>query len=146
FRCECILKSTKTFRDFVRQQGSGRVDYVDAVSAIGLHELGLAREFGRGRHMRHHEESPYIHSHPGAAARRRHPCGPTPSQKTKAVAKKAKKAAPTAKAPAKAGKGKRAKATATVAGDGSKKAEVLSLLQRKGGATFAQIMQTALGL
>jgi len=43
--------------------------------------------------------------------------------------------------PAKAAKGKRAKGGATPAArDGSKKAVVLGLLQRKGGATLAQIM------
>ena len=61
------------------------------------------------------------------------------ASKAKAPAKQAKKAK-TAKA--KAAKGKRAKGDKSAAArDGSKKAEVLGLLQRKGGATLAQIMK-----
>ena len=55
-----------------------------------------------------------------------------------------KKTARSAKAKAiKTAKGKHAKTAAkpAVARDGSKKAEVLGLLQRKGGATLAQIMK-----
>ena len=67
---------------------------------------------------------------------------PAPKQdnKGKAPAKQPKKAK-TAKA--KANKGKRAKGgdKPAVARDGSKKAEVLGLLQRKGGATLTQIMK-----
>ena len=66
---------------------------------------------------------------------------PKPSKKTKTVVKKATKAAPAAKSPAKAAKGKRAVATPAAARHGSKKAEVLGLLERKGGATLAQIMK-----
>ena len=58
--------------------------------------------------------------------------------------KPVKKTARSAKAkPPKTAKGKRAKAAAkpAAARDGSKKAEVLALLQRKGGATLAQIMK-----
>ena len=64
-----------------------------------------------------------------------------------AAPKRAKKATRAAKAkPAKAAKAKPAKgrktaATPAAARDGSKKAEVLGLLQRKGGATLAQIMK-----
>src|SRR5947209_6448063 len=63
---------------------------------------------------------------------------PKRANEAKAGAKTGKKAKPAAKAkPAKAAKGKRAKAgnKPAVARDGSKKAEVLGLLQRKGGAT-----------
>ena len=69
---------------------------------------------------------------------------PNRANKAKAAAKQGKKAKPAAKAkPAKAAKGKRAKAgnKPAAARDGSKKAEVLGLLQRKGGATLAQIMK-----
>jgi len=58
-------------------------------------------------------------------------------KKAKAVAKKA---APAAKRPAKANKGKRIVAQ-PAARECSKKAEVLGLIQRKGGATLAQIMK-----
>jgi hypothetical protein len=69
---------------------------------------------------------------------------PKRANKAKLAAKTAKKAKSVTKAkPAKAAKGKRAKAgnKPTAARDGSKKAEILGLLQRKGGATLAQIMK-----
>jgi hypothetical protein len=58
-------------------------------------------------------------------------------------AKKAKGAKSSAKASAKASKGKPGKAASkpAAARDGSKKAEVLGMLQRKGGATLGQIMK-----
>jgi hypothetical protein len=69
---------------------------------------------------------------------------PKPTDKDKAGAKQGKKAKSAAKTtPARAAKGKRAKDgdKPASARDGSKKAEVLGLLQRKGGATLAQIMK-----
>jgi Protein of unknown function (DUF3489) len=68
---------------------------------------------------------------------------PKLGKKAKTAAKQAKKAKSATKSPAKASKGKRAKAQGkpAAARDGSKKAEVLGLLQRKGGATLAQIMK-----
>ena len=69
---------------------------------------------------------------------------PKRANKAKAAAKQGKKAKPAAKAkPAKAAKEKRAKGgnKPAAARDGSKKATVLGLLQRKGGATLAQIMK-----
>jgi len=68
---------------------------------------------------------------------------PKRANKAKAAAKKSKNARSAAKVPAKAAKGKRAKAgnKPAAARDGSKKAEVLGLLQRKSGATLAQIMK-----
>jgi hypothetical protein len=57
-------------------------------------------------------------------------------------ARKAKGAKTAAKAPATAAKSKPGKAAKHAAArDGSKKAEVLGMLQRKGGATLAQIMK-----
>ena len=66
---------------------------------------------------------------------------PERANKPKAGGKKGKKAKTAAKA--KAAKGKRAKGgdKPAAARDGSKKAEVLGLLQRKGGAMLAQIMK-----
>ena len=66
---------------------------------------------------------------------------PERANKRKASAKQPKKAKGATKV--KAAKGKRAKGgdKPAVARDGSKKAEVLGLLQRKGGATLAQIMK-----
>jgi hypothetical protein len=66
---------------------------------------------------------------------------PKGANKRKVAAKQPKKAKSTVKA--KAAKGKRAKGGGkpAVARDGSKKAEVLGLLQRKGGATLTQIMK-----
>jgi hypothetical protein len=66
---------------------------------------------------------------------------PERATKRKAAAKQPKKAKGATKV--KAAKGKRAKGgdKPAVARDGSKKAEVLGLLQRKGGATLAQIMK-----
>jgi hypothetical protein len=66
---------------------------------------------------------------------------PVRATKRKAAAKQPKKAKGAMKV--KAAKGKRAKGgdKPGVARDGSKKAEVLGLLQRKGGATLAQIMK-----
>ena len=69
------------------------------------------------------------------------PTPPRPSKKAKVATKRTKKTVPAAKAPAKAVKGKRAVATHAAVRDGSKKADVLGLLQRKGGATLAHIMK-----
>ena len=68
---------------------------------------------------------------------------PERASKPKAGGKKGKKAKSATKRATKAAKGKRAKGSdkPAVARDGSKKAEVLGLLQRKGGATLAQIMK-----
>jgi len=69
---------------------------------------------------------------------------PKGANKAKAAGNRGKKAKSAAKPkPAKAAKGKSSKAAAkpTTARDGSKKAEVLGLLQRKGGATLTQIMK-----
>ena len=68
---------------------------------------------------------------------------PQRANKAKTAAKQGKNAKSAAKA--KAAKGKRAKSGDRPAAprDGSKKAEVLGLLQRKGGATLAQIMKSA---
>jgi len=69
---------------------------------------------------------------------------PTAAKKAQRAPKAAKKEKQAAKArPTKTAKGKRAKGgdKPAVARDGSKKAEVLGLLQRKGGATLAQIMK-----
>jgi Protein of unknown function (DUF3489) len=65
------------------------------------------------------------------------------ANKAKTAAKQGKKAKTPAKAkPAKVGKGKPGKGNKPAAArDGSKKATVLGLLQRKGGATLAQIMK-----
>ena len=67
---------------------------------------------------------------------------PKLASKAKAPAKQGKKAKGTTKAKAAKGK-RRAKGgdKPAVARDGSKKAEVLGLLQRKGGATLAQIIK-----
>jgi hypothetical protein len=66
---------------------------------------------------------------------------PERANKAKAGGKQGKKAKSVTKA--KAAKGKRTKGgdKPAVARDGSKKAEVLGLLQRKGGATLSQIMK-----
>jgi hypothetical protein len=68
----------------------------------------------------------------------------TEEASAKAARKPARKAKSTPKPkPAKAtsaAKGKRAKTTTASAREGSKKAEVLALLQRKGGASLKQIM------
>jgi Protein of unknown function (DUF3489) len=67
-----------------------------------------------------------------------------PAEAATAAPKRPAKAKTAAKAkPVKAGNGKRAKAGTkpAAARGGSKKAEVLGLLQRKGGATLAQIMK-----
>jgi hypothetical protein len=73
---------------------------------------------------------------------------PKAAKQAKHAAKQAKRASKAegaksnAKAPAKAAKGKPGKAAKHApARDGSKKAEILGMLQRKGGATLAQIMK-----
>jgi hypothetical protein len=78
-----------------------------------------------------------IQSLDGGGAAEAATTAPKQTSKAKAPAMQPKKAK-TAKA-----KGKRAKGgdKLAVARDGSKKAEVLGLLQRKGGATLAQIMK-----
>ena len=85
-----------------------------------------------------------IQSLDGGSAAETATTAPKRANKAKAGAKKGKKAKTAAKAkPAKAAKGKRAKAgnKPASARDGSKKATVLGLLQRKGGATLTQIMK-----
>jgi hypothetical protein len=68
---------------------------------------------------------------------------PERANKAKAGGKKGKKAKSATKPSSKAARGKRAKVgnKPAAARDGSKKAEVLGLLQRKGGTTLAQIMK-----
>jgi hypothetical protein len=68
---------------------------------------------------------------------------PERSSKAKAGGKERKKEKSASKHAAKAAKGKRTKGgdKPAVARDGSKKAEVLGLLKRKGGATLSQIMK-----
>jgi hypothetical protein len=85
-----------------------------------------------------------IQSLDGGSAVEAAPAAPKRANKTKAAAKEAKPTKKAAKAkPAKAAKGKPGKAGGkpAAARDGSKKATVLGLLQRKGGATLAQIMK-----
>jgi hypothetical protein len=85
-----------------------------------------------------------IQSLDGGSAAETATTAPKRANKAKGAAKQAKKAKTGAKAkPANAAKGKPAKAGSkpAAARDGSKKAEVLGLLQRKGGATLAQIMK-----
>jgi hypothetical protein len=71
------------------------------------------------------------------------PAAPERASKRKAGGKTGEKAKSPTKRAAKVAKGKRSKGgdKPTAARDGSKKAEVLGLLQRKGGATLAQIMK-----
>jgi hypothetical protein len=63
----------------------------------------------------------------------------TPAPAAPKQTKKAK--GPGKSKPAKGGKGKRAKTGTQSAREGSKKAQVLALLQRKGGATLKQLME-----
>jgi hypothetical protein len=82
-----------------------------------------------------------IQSLDGGGATEAATTAPKEASKAKAPAKQSKKAKRHTKA--KAAKRQRAKGgdKPAVARDGSKKAEVLGLLQRKGGATLAQIMK-----
>jgi Protein of unknown function (DUF3489) len=82
-----------------------------------------------------------IQSLDGGGATEAATTAPERDNKPKAGGKKGKKAKAAAKG--KAAKGKRAKGgdKPAAARDGSKKAEVLGLLRRKGGATLAQIMK-----
>ena len=84
-----------------------------------------------------------IQSLDGGGATEAATTAPKHASKTKAGGKQGKKAKNTTKRVAKAAKGKRAKGgdKPAAARDGSKKAEVLGLLQRKGGVTLAQIMK-----
>jgi hypothetical protein len=67
---------------------------------------------------------------------------PTRANKAKIDAKQGKKARSSTKSPSKAAKKpKPAAPKPAVTSDGSKKATVLGLLQRKGGATLSQIMK-----
>ena len=83
-----------------------------------------------------------IQSLDGGGATEPATAAPKPASKPKTGGGKSKKAKATPKAKAAKGK-KRTKGgdQPAVARDGSKKAEVLGLLQRKGGATLAQIMK-----
>jgi hypothetical protein len=84
-----------------------------------------------------------IQSLDGGGATEAATTAPERANKAKAGGKKGKKAKSATKRAAKAAKGKRAKGgdKPAAARDGSKKAEVLGLLQRKGGATLSQIMK-----
>lgn len=46
----------------VHGEAAAGVGDVDAVGAVGLHELGLAGEFGGFRHVGHHQESGDVHA------------------------------------------------------------------------------------
>ena len=82
-----------------------------------------------------------IQSLDGGGATEMATTAPGRAGKVKAGAKQAKKAKDTGKVSAKPAKGRKAAAKPAVTREGSKKAEVLGLLQRKGGATLAQIMK-----
>ena len=84
-----------------------------------------------------------IQSLDGGGATEAATTAPVRANKPELGGKKGKKAKSAAKRATKAAKGKRAKGSdkPAVARDGSKKAEVLGLLRRKGGATLGQIMK-----
>ena len=66
---------------------------------------------------------------------------PERANKAKGGAKKATKAKRPAKVPAKPAKGRKTAAKPAVTREGSKKADVIGLLRRKGGATLTEIMK-----
>ena len=83
-----------------------------------------------------------IQSLDGGSATEPATTAPKGANKAKAAAKHGKKAS-AKKSPARVAKSKRAKGgdKPAVTRDGSKKAEIIGLLQRKGGATLTQIMK-----
>ena len=61
-RVEHVVERLHPLGDALRQQRAGGIDDVDAVRAVGLHQLRLARQLGRRRHVRHHQEADDVHA------------------------------------------------------------------------------------
>jgi hypothetical protein len=83
-----------------------------------------------------------IQSLEGGSAAETVTTAPERARKPTAGAKQAKKAKGSSEVPARSANGRKAAAKPPVAREGSKKAEVVNLLQRKGGATLTEIMKT----
>ncbi len=61
-RVEDVAVGTGSFGDTVHRQPAAGVGDVDAVGAVGLHQLGLLGEFGGGRHVGEHQEARDVHA------------------------------------------------------------------------------------
>jgi hypothetical protein len=61
-RRELRAKQGDACRDIVGQHPSGGIGNVDAVRAVGLHELRLGEDTFRRDHVRHHQEADRIES------------------------------------------------------------------------------------
>ena len=115
------------------------IPWVKAVTRFTSRKAGAARIWKAIQSLAPTTEAPAAAAAPAKPASKRKPA------KKAAVAPKATKRAKAAKAAKAARSAKPAKSAAPPAREGSKKAEVLDMLRRKGGCTLAEIMKATGG-
>ena len=61
-RPEHVSEGLESFSDIVHQQGPSAVGHIDAVRAVGLHQLRLASQLPRRCHVGHHQKAGDVHA------------------------------------------------------------------------------------
>lgn len=61
-RVERVAKGLKAFGHLMHEKSARRIDHIDTVRSMGLHQFRMPRQLGRRRHVRHHEEARHVHA------------------------------------------------------------------------------------